>query len=426
MPQDRFEEIFNQRLHDVEVAAPSGLWDKIQGELPPPTPFYRRPSFLAACLGAFLLVSGSLGYFATHYDIQIVEQADADANVSAVSTELASANDIRFDESFADRAKRNYGTFVAKSLDAVEGVQSSLKNTIASLNASGLKNTVSQSVSDVQNVSAETVALSSQTAQAIPAEAIAEFSYDQKPIQPKFFASILSSDQMDTPNAIALRGGLVQDDASALIEHSGFNAINKKRKGLHIGGFYGYNNTWIVSQSFGQKDLRSSNVTYDVDFGGNYGVAVGYDFSNRWGIQAEWVINSTYRQNYTYRWEGSRHIADIKLNYLQLPLLVKYHVPKEKSTISYVMGVRLARLKSAGLEVNTPSLRVVDLLNTNELGAIIGMDYEYHMNRNYFLTVGARGSVGRAYNSWSEIRDSSKPYNVAVGLRLGLHYNFAK
>jgi len=88
--------------------------------------------------------------------------------------------------------------------------------------------------------------------------------------------------------------------------------------------------------------------------------------------------------------------------------------------------MRIARLKSAGLEVNTPSVRVVDLLNTNELGAIVGLEYGYRLNRHYTFNIGARGSVGRAYNSWSDLNDPSKPYNIAIGLRAGLQYNFVK
>lgn len=445
MPQDRFEEIFKQRLGEAEVAPSSGLWEKIQGELPPPTPFYRRSSFIAACLGAFLLVSGSVGYFVTNYDIKIVAEADASvaeshiaqtSNIVVLGSEDSEEYAIVSRESFAERAKRNYGSFVAKSLDVIESaktafcsnnnvLKSATKRSQIANESFGSSNSASTFMTSNTYSNANTGASDVETAaaQTLSDEVIAAFTYDQV----SQAENVLASNGI--PNALLSKGTYILAPVSELLAevlHPGFEPIRKTRKGLHIGGFYGYNNTWIVSKNFGLKSHKSNNVNYDIDFGGNYGVALGYDFNSRWGIQTEWVINSAYRQNYAYNWEGSRHLADIKLNYFQFPVLVKYHVAKEKSNLSYLLGLRVARLKSAGLEVNTPSVRVVDVLNTNEVGAIVGLEYGYRLNRHYNFTLGARGSVGRAFNSWSEINEPGKPFNIALGLRAGLQYNFVK
>jgi len=432
MPQDRLDEIFKQRLGEVEFAPSSGLWEKIQGEIPPPTPFYQKSSFLAGCLVALLLTIGSATYFFNNYDIEIV----AESTLSEEALLASASNDSSHSayESFTCKAKRNYGTFVAKSLKVVEDVKESVTTSLSAARVATAKVRSKRSGRNAKSiaalaskkagssiVSSRNVKASASSGVPLSSNVVAEYSYEQNENETSLFA-------LSTPAALTAYGFAALNESARLMDtfHPGFESLKNKRRGLHIGGFFGYNNTWIVSQNFGLKDYSSNKVNYEFDFGANYGVAIGYDFNDRWGIQTEWVINSAYRQNYRYYWEGSSHIADIKLNYFQFPLLVKYRVVKDNSSMSYLLGVRAARLKSAGLEVNTPSVRVVDVLNTNELGAIVGLEYAAHLNRNYTFTLGARGSLGRAYNSWSDLSTPGKPFNIAVGFRAGLQYNFVR
>ncbi|MBN4066175.1 hypothetical protein JYT51_02475, partial [Candidatus Amoebophilus asiaticus] len=75
-------------------------------------------------------------------------------------------------------------------------------------------------------------------------------------------------------------------------------------KGIYAGVTFSMNNIWMFNHEtingFKRTELDYSNVK----FGKSYGMIAGYYFSNKWGIQGNWLINSDQGQKYTSYREG--------------------------------------------------------------------------------------------------------------------------
>lgn len=427
MPQADLDDLFKKQLSDFQAAPSSGLWEKINDELPPPTPFYQRRSLQALTLVCLLSFGLGLGYFINNYSIAIVSKSQtlAEANTSDKPSFLEKAR-TGFGQFTAQLKNQdrttNSSTSTSKSKIAVANTRSSKelktssKKPSATLTSHSQLNSVSQAASTYNNSQTgnDNIKQSSTT--------------DHLTVAATPVATIDDSMSSDAVTSLALLQALGTTMSSSMaLPENGFptyDTMSKTRKGFHVGGFAGYNNTWIINKTLGNKDIES--IEYNIDFGENYGIAFGYTINEKWDLQAEWVINSKYKQNYSYFKEGRKYDTEVTLNYFQLPVLLKYSVPLKKNALSYVLGARYARLKSANLDLETPSVRVVDFLNTREVGIIAGLEYQWHMDRRYYLTMGMRSSVGRVFNEWSDINDSSKPFNLSMGIRAGFHYNFVK
>lgn len=130
------------------------------------------------------------------------------------------------------------------------------------------------------------------------------------------------------------------------------------QKGFHTGVSGTFNSTWIIDQNntgtlraFKDPAVRISEMAYKKTWGGNGGIVLGYNFHKSWGIQAELQYNFTgqlYRDSFmgpvtipegTYGAGGKRVDVqrDIYLQYLQVPLLIKY-MSKGK-TIKFFAGL---------------------------------------------------------------------------------------
>lgn len=124
-----------------------------------------------------------------------------------------------------------------------------------------------------------------------------------------------------------------------------FVSCASAQHGLTLGLSGTFSSTWILKQDnygtlapFENPIVRESRMAYKYTWGGNFGFVAGYNFTNNWGIQAEFQINWT-GQNYDDNFEGPATIEQgtfgvggtpvnvtrqVRLNYIQVPVMVRY------------------------------------------------------------------------------------------------------
>ena len=161
------------------------------------------------------------------------------------------------------------------------------------------------------------------------------------------------------------------------------NAQKKVDLGFHIlPKFSGFN----LKTSF------DSSVNGEVTIGYGFGTAVGFNFSDYVGIQAE-VLYSSIAQKYT----GEGIAQRIKLKYINIPLLLSLNTGKSKRVnVNVVVGAQV------GISVGS-SLCTLDSLGINNTKAVLPI---------------MKGDVGVAYGAGIDFRlNSSRTFRLSIGFR---------
>lgn len=222
---------------------------------------------------------------------------------------------------------------------------------------------------------------------------------------------------------------------------NGKNKANKKRKtnlppsllvskmrGISAYGFSEFSTNWISGTGADAGPVSTKSL------GTAYGLGVTYDINERWALQTEITLNSKIHQEFNYPGIGENggQVAANVLDYLQVPLLLKH---KKTTTIlgkrtplnrNLIIGLKYGKLKSIHLNIDDPSIHAIDLLNKNELGIVLGYEYQIFLSRNYSFTLGTRGNISTVFNKGREMSMAHKPLNIALGIHAGLSYKFIK
>jgi hypothetical protein len=239
-----------------------------------------------------------------------------------------------------------------------------------------------------------------------------------------------------------------------------FTVTVTAQKGFHIGASGTFNSAWILNQNnygtlgpFQLGVVRSSEMNYKLTWGGNAGIVLGYNFKKNWGIQTEIQYNIT-GQKYEDNFEGPATIPegtftgrvnvkrDIRLSYLQIPLLAKFICSKGRTAKFFMclgpqVGVRL----TAREEVRIANyIYLPDSLDYNpkqkfqtiDVGIALQLGTEIYVTDHLYFDVGL-SVYGGLYDingnalrnlDWYSKNDVNyqKSYNFRGGLMVGLHY----
>ncbi|MGB0838810.1 MAG: porin family protein [Chitinophagales bacterium] len=211
-------------------------------------------------------------------------------------------------------------------------------------------------------------------------------------------------------------------------------AYQASTKGLSLGFFYGFNNTRInsVETPVWLEDVE--NVQYKVGFGQAYGFNLNYDFTQHFGIQAEWMVKSNQGQRYI----GTKvnepleeSDLEVHLAYTHFPILLKYrwvrlsNINHQPVVLNVLGGIKYGNLRYA--EVNINGVIVSDeVVQPHSWGYVFGMDYDWYLNNHYFLSLGARSSIATDSKQLNTLTfpTTNSTNNVLIGLRASLNYRF--
>ena len=214
-----------------------------------------------------------------------------------------------------------------------------------------------------------------------------------------------------------------------------------RTQGFHVAPVAAFNTSWILKQNT-YGGFENKKLAYKLSFGHSYGLALGYTFPGRLGVQVEYHFQSTGGQKYSdvvYKTTVNR---EVNLEYMLIPVIVKYRIGRVLSTtkvpvlLSINGGVQYGILRSAGSKVNEQSLvenissnsqnDISERFNKTDLGLLLEVESDTYLSRKVFLSLSARGSVSVSdinAAAW-KLTDSGykSSQNMLLGAVIGLHY----
>lgn len=198
-----------------------------------------------------------------------------------------------------------------------------------------------------------------------------------------------------------------------LKQFAGYN-INR---GFHIGAFISINNIWLSNKKFSSSENVSS-IKPKIDFGKSYGLNIGYDYSDHWGFETE-IQYAEQGQKYTESNVNGNSSKEINLNYLKLPLLMKYkqsfinNYNSKPIVMSFLFGPQIGFLLKKEMLYNNTKVDCKQNYSKIEAGLAAGIDFDLYMMRYMYLTIGARTGFGTSFKK-----------GVPVSYQLGITTQF--
>lgn len=446
---EKFDEVFKNGLQDYQVSPPVGLWDKIAPEIPaavtPPTPIYKQPRFwTAASIFMLLLLSGT-AYFFSNYSIEINPIDESEEKLEfKEDTETTPPNETALlqhhEQATALMAMVDNTLALPITTTSTNQVSTPVKtqnnsykqnttlnsnNNTASFNKALLfnqllgftpsfesRNFIAYTPKENKNNTVETFSTVTESA-ASASTSIQVLQAFQKALTP-FEATHIEGEDL----------ALTQPVSKSSIEI--LPPAMKNVSGFHIGTFSQYHGVFTLNKIANAAN-KNEMITYHPGSGYAYGVSLGYDFNNNTGIQAEWVVNASMVQQAEYQGYIQNKINE----YAQFPVLFKYRkahqsrLTKNTMVLNHLIGFQYGYLKSS--QTNGISSTSDEFQVDNNLGLVLGMDYDVYLGNSTLFSLGVRSSFNRRINSFSKIINETTPnINVLFGIQAGIKYRFNK
>ncbi len=206
-----------------------------------------------------------------------------------------------------------------------------------------------------------------------------------------------------------------------LKQFAGYN-INR---GFHIGAFIGINSVWLNKKQF-STDENTTAIKPKFQLGKAYGINIGYDYSDRWGITMEWQI-AEQGQKYSMQQIGEDHrcVKEVNLLYTKFPILMKYkqmfinHYNSKPIALSFLFGPQVSLLLKKEILMDGNKIQSNAKYNKFEFGLIGGFDFDLFMTRNLSLTIGGRTGFGTSMQK-------GKPMSFQLGVMTQLNFRLPK
>ncbi len=243
----------------------------------------------------------------------------------------------------------------------------------------------------------------------------------------------------------------------ALFMVIGYNSYSQK--GFHVGGFLGMNSVWIVNQNAWNITSQSvpnlatpsdeqPELEYRAAFGGMYGIAMGYNFTDNIGFQTEFLF-SHQGQKYEGYYYGTNFIEkEVRLHYFQIPILFKFTSNSPNARFFVMAGPQFGFLTQAHSTINWDgmphafvdpytgesleydNLDVMHRYQPSDIGFHLNVGTDIPLTDNLYLSAGLK-----LYWGFPDINDEdwrlvklSAPYDYVKstaaygGLNVGFHY----
>lgn len=200
--------------------------------------------------------------------------------------------------------------------------------------------------------------------------------------------------------------------------------------GLHVGLIGGGALTGIRNRQLAESSAISPQ---GMALHAHYGLKVGYDFSEHFGIHA-YLVNARHEQRYTLNTHriNTEQSTSVKLQYTQIPVLARYsfNMPTRfglPMQLSCLAGVQYGMLSSAAIHLNNPTLQET-LLRKSSWGVVGGFDYDIYLTPSYYFSLGTRATIATPTNSFGQVAvpNAKTTNNISFGLQAGITYKLGK
>lgn len=184
--------------------------------------------------------------------------------------------------------------------------------------------------------------------------------------------------------------------------------------------------------SYNDKDLANfiaveNQLGKVAHFGWASGMGVGYRINSKWGVQLEASVSQQGQKFKESLIDNSQINTEVKNTYIYVPVLCKIKFRNVSANnpafFNGLIGLNYGRLLNNKTIKNGNEIELSDeLLIKNELGITSGLEYDYHFSKNLYLTAGARLSIGKNINDFSD----NSSTNISGGVRLGINFQTGK
>jgi opacity protein-like surface antigen len=196
-------------------------------------------------------------------------------------------------------------------------------------------------------------------------------------------------------------------------------------KGFHIGAFISINNVWLNNKDF-SADENTTSITPKVQFGKAYGINIGYDYTDRWGIELEWQI-SEQGQKYKMIQITEDHpcIKNVSLLYTKFPLMMKYkqtfinNYNSKPIALSFLFGPQVGLLLKKNVTMDGVEMQDTPEYNKAEFGLMGGFDFDLFITRNLAMTIGGRTGFASSLKK-------GQPMSFQLGVTTQFNFRFPK
>lgn len=216
--------------------------------------------------------------------------------------------------------------------------------------------------------------------------------------------------------------------------------------------YFGLSGTGLSSVITNQNNYGLDfEMDYKPTFGGSGNVNVGFDFNNHVGIKLEIgfaKLGQKYADTHMINDTNYEYTRNIKLNYLQIPLLFKYQSNGEVAKFYMMVGPQFNLLLSASqvylkqdltyddymtvdnLPVKIGEEKITDRFNSLDIMARFDLGVDIHVASNLFVNVGLTMAYGlmdiNNSNTQNPLNNPDYDYhashNIYGGVNFGINY----
>lgn len=480
----KIDQLFGDKLRQHQISPPPKVWKAIKANLPRKVPFYQTSTFWVAAAMTALIIGSWLGYSGynklpisnpTPAQTQNSDTPDSkthsttpptnnDNSSYQASPDLPTIPNIQAEpptrlpnKKATDRVaplqyqpaaedmplsqRINNETIYETAADRINATTTATSNSISKgVHHYTMQNKVStttisseQSQHDLATKAiASVVDATNKTTTTIPTTNNAFLATDQPNISnnPQIITPLSLRDiELDAQLANATLNTQTLLSKRALPAASAAAASPQKPQrqgiGLYAQAFGSYGGSRIWSSN---AETERLHTTFGSNYG--YGLALGYDFSPRWGIVAEYVAHNRQTQPIE-RTDANGNISQstMRLTYTAVPVLAKIRLigsrmTNKPSELNLLVGLQYARLQSAA--INSDNAAYLNLLKTDHWGFAAGVEYDYYLNKHLSLTTGLRSSLQMPANGLFDLQlpSTTSTNNWSIGGKVGLGWHF--
>lgn len=212
--------------------------------------------------------------------------------------------------------------------------------------------------------------------------------------------------------------------------------------------YFGLAGTGLGSAITNQNNYGLNfELSYKVTIGGSFNAGIGYDFNDHFGLKTE-IGFAKLGQRYQDTYNDTLYTRNLKLNYLQIPLLLKYRMAGGVAKFYVMAGLQFDLLLSASqryLKDDAPfnepvpgnwikpvligEQSVTDRFNPLDLMARIDVGADIALTKDLFLNAGftmAYGMTDINDGNWHIPEGRTGEYhashNFYAGITVGISY----
>lgn len=210
---------------------------------------------------------------------------------------------------------------------------------------------------------------------------------------------------------------------------------------VFAGAHVNFNLPLIFNQNtYGAFDGKE--LAYKPTFGLASGVRIGYTYKRQYGFQTGFIFYSSQGQKYEDKLNGYVAKRQVKLQYMQVPIILRYKfkIKKERKFESpwvINLGTQIGILQSAQITYDgnkyplgtiiNPETNDKDYFKPIDVSVVLGVEKEIYFTKWLMLSVGMRTAFSGDINAkdhpvMNDGKDYDKSHNFTFGFTLGLNY----